>query len=121
MWEPSFHSTTGVLFDVLFIALLPTSIILSIASHLRGNKLWAWSWTVLAILGGLGIIAFPALFRLSIGPNPTGLEVLAYFVMGAFVLIAWVVQLVVIGIVALVRKRNQARLWRSGRAFGDPQ
>ena len=106
--EPSFHSTTGVLFDILFIALLPTSIILSIVSYLRRDKLWAWFWTVLAILGGLGIIAFPALFRLSMAGNlADGLEVLAYVVMAAFVLIAWVVQLVVIGTVALVRKRYQ--------------
>lgn len=100
---------------VLFTTLLPTSTVLSIAAHRARNKLWARFWTVLAILGGLGIIALPALITalislsISISPpsTPHGLEGLAYGVIAIFVLIAWMVQLVVIGIVALALRATK--------------
>jgi len=86
-----------------FITLLPTTTVFCIASHLRRNKLWAWFWTVLAILGGLGIIALPPLFRQIVGPHPMGLEGLVFVPMLGIVL----AQLIVIGIVALALRTTK--------------
>jgi len=89
----------------IFIALLPTSIILSTASFLRGSKLWAWFWTVLVILGGLGIPATQAIFN-----RPEywgGPEALAPGFMFLFVVMAWLAQLIVIGIVALALRTTK--------------
>jgi len=89
---------------LILYALLPTTIAASIFAYQRRNRLWARIWTVLASIGGLGIIAMSAYTSLSGLSDSThthageGVGILWYFLSRA-----WMVQLLVIGIVAIAR------------------